>query len=83
MLQIVASLTGNSRGIIYDCNIFIIQATGLPIFISYFLLPFAVYLMKTVEISKKLIFYNTALKSAAVNFGKIRFDMAQIYFKYK
>jgi len=29
MLQIVASLTENSRGIIYDRNIFIIQATAL------------------------------------------------------
>ncbi len=27
MLQIVASLIDNSRGIIYDCNVFIIQAT--------------------------------------------------------
>ncbi len=26
MLQIVASLTDDSRSIIYDCNIFIIQA---------------------------------------------------------
>ncbi len=29
MLQIVASLTHNSRGIIYDSNIFTIQATGV------------------------------------------------------
>ncbi len=29
MLQIVASLTDDSRGIIYDHNIFIIQDTGL------------------------------------------------------
>jgi hypothetical protein len=29
MLQIVASLTDNSRGIIYNHNVFIIQATGL------------------------------------------------------
>jgi len=28
MLQIMASLSNNSRGIIYDCYIFIIQATG-------------------------------------------------------
>ncbi len=28
-LQIVASLTGNSKGIIYSHNIFIVQATGL------------------------------------------------------
>jgi hypothetical protein len=28
MLQIVASLTGDSRGIIYDCNMAIVQATG-------------------------------------------------------
>jgi hypothetical protein len=27
MLQIVAPLTDNSRGVIYDCNMFIIQAT--------------------------------------------------------
>ncbi len=27
MLQIVASLTDDSRGIIYDCNMFIVQAT--------------------------------------------------------
>jgi hypothetical protein len=29
MLQIVASLTDDSRGVIYDCNIFKIQATDL------------------------------------------------------
>ncbi len=29
MLQIVAALTDNFSGIIYDHNIFIIQATGL------------------------------------------------------
>jgi hypothetical protein len=29
MLQIVASLTDDSRGIIYDCKIFIKQATDL------------------------------------------------------
>jgi hypothetical protein len=28
-LQIVASFTDNSRGVIYDCNMFIAQATGL------------------------------------------------------
>ncbi len=28
-LQIVASLTDNSRGVIYYCNVFIVQATGL------------------------------------------------------
>jgi len=28
MLQIVASLTDFSRGVIYDCNILILQATG-------------------------------------------------------
>jgi hypothetical protein len=28
MLQIVPSLTDSSRGIIYNCNIFIVQATG-------------------------------------------------------
>ncbi len=27
-LQIVASLTDDTRGIIYDCNMFIVQATG-------------------------------------------------------
>ncbi len=27
MLQIVASLTDYSRGLIYDCNLFIVQAT--------------------------------------------------------
>jgi hypothetical protein len=27
VLQIVALLTDNSRGIIYECNVFIIQAT--------------------------------------------------------
>jgi hypothetical protein len=26
-LQIVASLTDNSRGIVYNCNMFIVQAT--------------------------------------------------------
>ncbi len=29
MLKIVASLTDDSRGIIYDHNIFIVEATGL------------------------------------------------------
>ncbi len=29
MLLIVVSLTDNSRGVIYDCNMFIVQATGL------------------------------------------------------
>jgi hypothetical protein len=28
MLQIVASLTDNTRSVNYDCNTFIIQATG-------------------------------------------------------
>ncbi len=28
MVQIAASLTDNSRGIIYNCNMFIVQATG-------------------------------------------------------
>ncbi len=28
MLQIVVSLSDDSRGIIYDCNMFILQATG-------------------------------------------------------
>jgi hypothetical protein len=28
-LQIVASLSDNSRGVIYDRNVFIVQATGL------------------------------------------------------
>jgi hypothetical protein len=28
MLQLVASLTNNSRGIIYDLNMFIIEFTG-------------------------------------------------------
>ncbi len=28
MLQIVVSLTDDSRGIIYDCNLFIVQASG-------------------------------------------------------
>jgi hypothetical protein len=28
-LQIVASLTDNSRGIIYDHNVFIVQAAGV------------------------------------------------------
>ncbi len=28
MLQIVVSLTDNSVGVIYSCNIFIVQATG-------------------------------------------------------
>jgi hypothetical protein len=31
MLQIVALLTDNSWGIIYDCNMFIVQATGVKI----------------------------------------------------
>ncbi len=29
MLKIVASLTDNSRGVIYDCNMFIVQATDV------------------------------------------------------
>ncbi len=33
MLQIVASLTDNSRGIIYDCNMFIVQGTGLHLYL--------------------------------------------------
>ena len=28
MLQIVAALNDDPRGIIYDCNMFIVQATG-------------------------------------------------------
>jgi hypothetical protein len=28
ILQIAVSLTDDSRGIIYDCNMFIVQATG-------------------------------------------------------
>ncbi len=28
MLQIVASITEDSRCVIYDCNMFIVQATG-------------------------------------------------------
>jgi hypothetical protein len=28
VLQIVASLTDDSRGVIYYCNVFIVQATG-------------------------------------------------------
>ncbi len=31
MLQMVASLNGNSRGIIYIHNMFIVQATGTPV----------------------------------------------------
>ncbi len=31
MLQIVASLTDNSRGVIYDHNMFIVQAIGLHV----------------------------------------------------
>ncbi len=31
MLQIVALVTDDSRGIIYDCNMFIVQATGVKI----------------------------------------------------
>jgi len=34
MLQITASLTDNSRCVIYDRNIFLIQATGLEMFIQ-------------------------------------------------
>jgi hypothetical protein len=30
MLQIVASLTDNSRSIIYDCNVFIVKTLGEP-----------------------------------------------------
>ncbi len=38
MLQIVVSLTDNSTGIIYDRNIFIVQATGVSHFclVQYF-----------------------------------------------
>jgi hypothetical protein len=28
MLQIVSSLTDNSGGVIYDCNMFMVQTTG-------------------------------------------------------
>ncbi len=31
-LQIVASLTDDSRGVIYDCNMFMVQATGQKVF---------------------------------------------------
>jgi len=31
MLQIVASLTDNSRGVTYDRNVFTIQATGVDV----------------------------------------------------
>ncbi len=30
-LQIVASLTDDSRGVIYDCNMFIVQATDFTL----------------------------------------------------
>ena len=35
-LQIVASLTDDSKGIIYDCNMFIAQATGSGIDIALY-----------------------------------------------
>ncbi len=35
MLQIVASLTDESRDIIYDCNMFTAQATSCSIIITY------------------------------------------------
>jgi hypothetical protein len=31
-LQIVPSFTGNSRGIIFDRNVFMVQATGQKVF---------------------------------------------------
>jgi hypothetical protein len=31
MLQNVSSLTDNSRGIIYNCNIFKVKTTGIPV----------------------------------------------------
>jgi hypothetical protein len=31
MLQIVASLSDNSRGVLYNCNMLIVQATDLPV----------------------------------------------------
>jgi len=34
MLQIVASLTNNTRGVIYDCNMFTAQATSCSISIT-------------------------------------------------
>jgi len=34
MLQIVVSLTENSSFIIYDCNMFIVQATGVKVVIN-------------------------------------------------
>ncbi len=36
MHQIVASLTDDSRGIIYNCNMFIVQATALPFLVHDF-----------------------------------------------
>jgi hypothetical protein len=41
MLQIVASLTDNSRGVIYDCNMFIGSKGALHHFVIYLLVtPF-------------------------------------------
>ena len=40
MLQIVASLTDGSRGIIYDPNMFIVQATEQPVNFCKFSLYF-------------------------------------------
>jgi hypothetical protein len=34
MPQIVASLTDDSRGIIYNCNMFIVQAIGVNSFVN-------------------------------------------------
>jgi hypothetical protein len=34
MLQIVASLTNNLRDILFDCNMFIVQATGHSLWMS-------------------------------------------------
>jgi len=39
MLQIVLSLTEDYRGIIYDCNVFIVQTTGM----NYYRKKFIVY----------------------------------------
>ncbi len=39
MLQIVASLTDNSRDVIYNHNMFIVQATGLHVFFQLWALP--------------------------------------------
>jgi hypothetical protein len=55
MLQIVASLSDDSRGIIYDCNMFIVQATGFVLSAKVY--PFSGLLFCIVSDEDKKFFF--------------------------